>query len=326
MSALTSIQWTDRTWNPVRGCSVVSPGCVNCYAMKQAHRFGGTPDRPGPYAGLTKQTGAGPQWTGIVRLASERVLMEPYTWRKPQRIFVNSMSDLFHEALTNEQIAEVFHVMHGEASTVAAPEHTYQILTKRPARMLAWFEWLREYNGDDPTILALAVYLRLQGPHSRVWLGVSCEDQKRADERIPLLLQVPAAVRFISAEPLIGSIRFRETLGGDWLASGLSGERRGLDWVIVGGESGPGARACDRRWVYGVVDQCRQAGVPCFVKQLGSRSIIDGVERTAMTDQPAHLRTLDRKGGDPTEWPADLRVREFPTSPVDALLKRKVMR
>lgn len=338
MSAISKIEWTDRTWNPIRGCSVVSPGCVNCYAMKQAHRFSG----PGKaYEGLTKQTSAGPQWTGTVRLADARTLMAPYRWRTPSRIFVNSMSDLFHESLSNEDIAQVFHVMYGEASAVPAPAHTYQILTKRPKRMLEWFNWLRSYDGEDATIMALSVYLRMQGPHPRVWLGVSAEDQQRADERIPHLLQTPAAVRFVSAEPLLGPIDLRRHFGErrERVGNSINWRGSGVDWVIVGGESGAGARPCDVRWVRSIVEQCRAASVPVFVKQLGADvrdrndagflgdepdhwpeaiSFEDRVEhdldgtRDGYQGAPVRIHLRDRKGGKPAEWPEDLRVREFP--------------
>lgn len=305
MSAISKIQWCDRTWNPVRGCSIVSPGCHSCYAMKQAHRFSG-PGRA--YEGLTKQTKAGPQWTGVTRLGNERTLMEPYRWKTPCRIFVNSMSDLFHESLTNEQIADVFHVMYGEASTVPAPLHTFQVLTKRPERMADWFTWLLCYEGDDPTILALHVNLRMRGAHSRVWLGVSVEDRPRLS-RIDVLRRLPAAVKFLSVEPLL------EDLGDLDLTE--------IDWVIVGGESGPRARPCDLRWIRSIVEQCREAGVACFVKQLGSAPLDwsqaeptghfrTSPETGARQVQVTQPKLRDRKGGDPSEWPDDLRIREFP--------------
>jgi len=284
MSAISKIQWTDRTWNPVRGCSIVSPGCVNCYAMKQAHRFGG----PGKaYEGLTKQTSAGPQWTGRIRELTG-ALEEPFSWRKPTRVFVNSMSDLFHEGVDFNFIAAVWRAM------AQNQRHTFQILTKRPARMLEFTQWMA---GEDHISIA-------EWPRN-VWLGVSAEDQQRADERIPLLLQTPAAVRFVSAEPLLGQIDF--VTGGEvtevghinWLR-GLKGSDSAipaLDWIIVGGESGPRARVGDGAWIRSIVSQCQSAHVPVFVKQMGTRP---------------HLR--DRKGGDPSEWPEDLRVREFPAA------------
>jgi protein gp37 len=252
----TTIQWTDAVWNPVRGCTILSPGCTNCYAMRQAHRFSG---QGKPYEGLTRSRAKdGPVWTGDVRLVREHLAV-PLGWKNPKRIFVNSMSDLFHEGLTDDEICEVFEVM------ARTPQHTFQILTKRPERM--------------PAIAS-----RFNLPN--VWLGTSVEDQVRADERIPHLLATPAAIRFLSCEPLLGPLDLRP-----FLAHEPDGK-----WVIVGGESGPNARPFELDWGRSIVEQTRAAGVACFVKQLGSR-----------------VRMKDRKGGDPAEWPAELRVREWPS-------------
>ncbi len=320
MSAISNIEWTDRTWNPVRGCSIVSPGCINCYAMKFAHRFSG----PGkPYEGLTKQTSAGPQWTGKIRTVDD-ALTEPLKWRKPQRVFVNSMSDLFHEGVPDQFIDRVFAVM------AIARRHTFQVLTKRPARMRDYMlsrapkkaghvlppEWLHYLNDVvDAQDRNITTRFGERGtgrghwPMPNVWLGVSCEDQQRADERIPLLLETPAAVRFVSAEPLIGPIRFE--LEADSVGN--------IDWVIVGGESGPGARPCDVAWVRSIVDECAECLVPVFVKQLGAIPFTTNAAKAAplarvrKTDGNYWLTTADSKGGDPSEWPADLRVRQFPS-------------
>lgn len=334
MSATSSIEWTDRTWNPVRGCSVISPGCVNCYAMKQAHRFSG----PGKsYEGLTKLTSAGPQWTGVVRTV-EGALLEPLSWRKPQRIFVNSMSDLFHESVPDEFIDRVF------AAMALAPQHTFQVLTKRPERM-------REFMQDRVTNVADAVRampvkcaesfaislvtgLRLSEdeeprrmwPLRNVWLGVSCEDPQRADERIPLLLQTSAAVRFISAEPLIRLTALRRWLSaqcahpGEFCEDvGCTGEPAQVHWVIVGGESGPGARPCDLGWIRSIVQECKAAHVPVFVKQRGSSwydsERREGIRGSCVVPVDAPWRWVtqgNRKGGDIDEWPEDLRIRQFP--------------
>jgi protein gp37 len=216
----TSIEWTDVTWNPVRGCRRVSPGCEHCYAERVAHRFSGT---GGKYAGLTVVGNHGPRWAGQARFVPEK-LGEPLTWRKPRKVFVNSMSDLFHEDVTFEQIAAVFGVM------AACPQHTFQILTKRPDRAVAFFTWIAEAGaglqgevGETPTsgspngaACAMSASSNVLGPRGwvaacnapwplpNVWLGASCEDQPRADERVPLILQCPAAVHFVSAEPLLG--------------------------------------------------------------------------------------------------------------------------
>jgi len=326
--AATSIEWTDVSWNPARGCSLVSAGCTNCYAMKQAHRH----DYPGGhYEGLTKKREkGGPVWTGEARFIAEK-LGEPLRWGKPRRVFVNSMSDLFHEGLSFEQIAAVFGVM------AATPQHTYQILTKRPEHARAFFEWLAASPVSAHTFgshrgarwwavtagAAVQVAYSAERPPSwpwplpNVWLGVSVEDQATADERIPILLGLPAALRWISYEPALGPIDFTRiahrpegdtndpralvinALRGYFDAN--AGEQRALSWVVVGGESGPGARPFDLAWARSTIAQCREAGVPCFVKQIGSR--------------PEMWPVLDRKGGDLREWPEDLRVREFPEVP-----------
>ena len=332
MSANSSIEWTEKTWNPVRGCSIVSPGCHHCYAMKQAHRFSG-PGRA--YEGLTKQTKAGPQWTGVVRTVKD-ALLEPLSWRKPQRVFVNSMSDLFHEDVPDAFIDQVFAVM------ALAQQHTFQILTKRPARMR---EYVTSRGGSHRGVQIAAILMnvvsdkrtpQISWPSPNVWLGVSVEDQQRADERIPLLLQTPAAVRFISAEPLLGPVSIRLS-GGVPLKDGTrwSGTLPVLDWVIVGGESGPAARPFEPAWARAIVRECRAVNVPVFVKQLGAHIITrndDGWEgdtprswpmdtdyeedlhgfRDAYQGAPVRVRLTSRKGGDMAEWPEDLRVRQFP--------------
>jgi protein gp37 len=350
MSATTKIEWTDRTWNPVRGCSRVSPGCERCYAMGQAHRFSGVGK---PYEGLTTIRRGKVDWSGVARFIPKE-LGAPLRWRKPQRIFVNSMSDLFHSSLTNEEIAAVFGVM------AVARRHTFQVLTKRPERARDWFQWLESHALARHRSVDVAVqeqaYLLLRDrfplhpvkgtfkafpwPLTNLWLGVSIENQETADKRISLLLQTPAAVRFVSYEPALGPVTFAD----GWLGAstrcpdcglgvrvdedgccrtcGADAVRYGLDWVIIGGESGPGARPCALEWIERVVGQCRAAQVPCFVKQLGSYVVSE--QRACDTDEEAlrdfgfgsrwlwRAGTQDRKGGDPSEWPPELRVREFP--------------
>jgi protein gp37 len=345
------IAWCDETWNPVRGCSRVSAGCRNCYAERVAARFA----NPGqPYHGLAiggdtrlERTAAGatvsvyhpPRWTGEVRLVPE-LLDAPLRWRRRRRVFVNSMSDLFHERLRDEAIAAVFGVMS------AAPKHTFMVLTKRPERMRAFFAQ-RDTGGSfrgaaeraGALIPRVADEWKLTRPLPNVWLGVSVEDQASADARIPLLLDTPAAVRFVSYEPAIGPLDFSPPSlrgSGNWLghATQSRGMHDGLDWIIVGGESGPGARRCDVAWIRSTIEQCRAAKVPCFVKQLGrviedrNDSDFDGSSSRAWPAAPATnvsaswqgapLRVFlrDRKGADPAEWPEDLRVREFPNSPI----------
>jgi protein gp37 len=263
VSTNTAISWTDATWNPIRGCSRVSEGCRNCYAERVAGRFG-IPRRPDtyakrlPYQGLVRSTVDGPRWTGEVRFIEE-ALDQPLRWKKPRRIFVNSMSDLFHEKLTDEQIWRVFDVM-SHAGWLRG--HTFQVLTKRPERM-------RDFMLKVPGELAKSGGMKIPWPPPTVWLGVSVENQEAADERIPLLLETPAAVRFLSVEPLLAPVTFRWAKWEPWKDTGnnhLDGLRH-LDWVIVGGESGPGYREMPVKAFTDVADQCREAKVPLFVKQ-----------------------------------------------------------
>lgn len=231
----TTIEWADKVWNCVRGCAKLSEGCRNCYAMRMAHRFSG---KGQPYEGLTRLTSNGPAWTGRARFVPE-MLAAPLHWRKPARIFVNSMGDLFHDDITNEQITAVFGVM------AACPQHTFIVLTKRPERMLEWFKWAREMgdrytcnaeedrteegirwatasmcNGQATKALnwqsdSSHEHLSDRGigkwtwPLPNVWLGVSCENQATADFRIPLLFETPAAVRVLSIEPMLGPVDLR---------------------------------------------------------------------------------------------------------------------
>lgn len=252
MSDHTHIEWTDSTWNPITGCSVVSAGCKHCYAM----RLAGTRLRHHPSrAGLTRETSAGPVWTGEVRL-NEDWLDQPLHWKKPRRIFVCAHGDLFHEAVPDEWIDRMFAVM------ALARQHTFQVLTKRPGRAREWM-----LNGRSKDV---ALWHWKVGPDSprtwplgNVWLGVSVEDQATADERIPLLLQTPAAVRFVSAEPLLGPIGLARHF------PHVHGMRNDRFWVIAGGESGPNARPSHPDWFRSLRDQCQAASVPFFFKQWG---------------------------------------------------------
>jgi len=326
----TGIQWADATWNPLRGCSRVSEGCRNCYAEKVAARFSG----PGqPYEGLATRSPA--RWTGKVRLVEEH-LADPLRWTRPRRVFVNSMSDLFHERVPDEWIDRIFAVM------ALSPRHTFQVLTKRPERLNAY---LRCGIGLYSRVLAAAEPLREQFtelnqigisnpaalPLRNLWLGVSVEDQATADERIPLLLQTPAAVRFVSYEPALGPVDFGRALE---LSADLTPlfhvpPRDHVDWIIVGGESGPGARPFDVAWARSTIAQCRAAGVPVFCKQLGTNARDAdpcewrawrqlGVTRVDMLGpEDGRLLFRDRKGGDWSEWSEDLRVRGFPAGAGD---------
>jgi len=311
---VTTIGWTDKTWNPTRGCSRVSAGCESCYAERMAHRNMG-----GHYDGLTRMTSRGPTWTGEIRLVPE-MLDKPLRWRKPQRVFVDSMSDLFHEGVPDEYIDSVFQTM------AMARRHTFQILTKRPERMRAYLE-----SADERHILAIYGALqehggvarklvfsnldRLRGESVSTWplpnvhLGVSVENQETADERIPLLLQAHAAVRFLSVEPLLGQVDLSQYIKGPEVGSCArkwSAETReavaelakaawkvwGVQWVIVGSESGPRRRPMRIEWARSIVEQCAEAGVACFVKQISNAA--------------------DPKGEDPTHWPPGHWPRDFP--------------
>ena len=269
MAGKTTIEWATDSWNPVRGCAIVSKGCTNCYAMRQAHR---TNHPGGAYEGLTQLTKGGPVWTGHARTVPQ-LLDQPLRWRRPRRIFVNSMSDLFHDDVDVVFIASVL----GIAS--ACPQHTFQVLTKRPARMLEILqseEFLDAYESSQ----AMHTHAEIPWPPPNVWLGVSVEDQATADERIPLLLQTPAAVRWISAEPLLGPISFEgcwvpyknPAIHVNWLEA--------INWVVVGGESGPGARPMHPDWARLLRDQCAAVGTAFFFKQWGAWAPIDYVSAT----------------------------------------------
>ncbi len=411
---MSKIEWTEKTWNPVIGCTPVSPGCLNCYAARMALRMQANPATPAYHPRERAERGGGPgdarlegvwcrcggevwyqdmwtrgkaskelRWeafcrdcktcdcngysslramkqespafwgdhktiriaevrnghpvfTGEVRCLEER-LADPLRWRKPSMIFVNSMSDLFHESVPFAFIDKVFAVM------ALCPKHTFQVLTKRPERMAEylarpWAEdgdrWLQAV-GPLPANCLDWPMSDIRYPLPNVWLGTSVENQKAADERIPHLIKCPAAVRFLSVEPLLGPVDLSQYL---WAMDGARrhGRLNALHWVIVGGESGPGARPCDVGWIESVVKQCADAEVPCFVKQLGARIRIpndshsrwprEGDGLIYPVDQPGwsyqgelhEVQLNDRKGGDPLEWPEALRVREMPALGVTA--------
>jgi len=331
---MSDIEWTGRTWNPMAGCTPVvtrdasgkrhPSGCDHCYATGQVRRFAAVYDRPttikigADRPGLTfvptdadgKSLRKGAKWTGAVWLLPH-MLDVPLSRPKPTTYFVNSVADVFHESVVGceegrQFVAALFGAM------AACPQHTFQILTKRPERAREWFAWLSSVCTDHPRLLFQ--YLddlawersdiaipqlqgctekRVEWPLSNVWIGASVSTQADADQRIPALLEVPAVVRFISAEPLLGPI--------DLVRSGLIDI---ADWFIAGGESGPKARPCEIAWLRSIVRQCQDAGVPCFVKQVGARPVFEpGAEPRAMSDA---------KGGDMSEWPEDLRVRQMP--------------
>lgn len=268
MSGASKIEWTDATWNPIVGCSIVSPGCKNCYAMRDAWRKHHSPAIP-HYRDLTKSVKGNAVWTGKLALAPDHILTAPLHWKKPRRIFVNSMGDLFHEDAPDEWIDKVFAVM------ALSPQHTFQVLTKRAERMRKYFAEGRERMH---TRWLLKGSIPDDFPLPNVWLGVSAERQQEADERIPHLLATPAAIRFVSAEPLLGPIdlgdrlRFWHEIDCDLSenqARNLVPKAR-LDWVIVGGESGASARPMHPLWADEIREQCSRVGVPFFFKQWGS--------------------------------------------------------
>lgn len=230
MAQGSKIEWTDVTWNPVAGCTILSAGCSNCYAMRMAARLEamGSPK----YRGLTRKSGGRAVWTGKVNL-DHRVLTAPYKWRKPRKVFVNSMSDLFHESVPDEFILRVWTVM------TETPQHTYQILTKRPDRMRA----------------VLASHLFRSTPN--IWIGTSVEDSAVL-ARLDDLRLIPGFTRFVSFEPLIGSVR--------------AADLKGVHWAIVGGESGPRSRPMEARWVDEIEKLCRASGTAFFFKQWGGKN------------------------------------------------------
>lgn len=303
MADKTGIEWTSThhpdgtvtpgaTWNPVRGCSRVSTACENCYAEGVANRFKGAGL---PYEGLIAKGG---QWNGKITLVPE-ILDQPLRWQRPRKIFVNSMSDLFHDNVPTDFIDKVFAVMS------LAHWHTFQILTKRPQRM---YEYLSDPCVYDRIRLAshipvkasvLEKYKAPAWPLPNVWLGVSVENQETYDERVSFLEQTPAAVRMLSMEPLLGPVNLNLAQcqnGHGWVTPILVNsdkdmgcptcktyvtscgpsnrpghflKRRGIDWVIVGGESGKGARPMHPAWALSLHDQCKAAGIPFFFKQWG---------------------------------------------------------
>lgn len=274
MSRKSGISWTKSTWNPMVGCSLVSPGCTNCYAMVQAHSIAAQGGKAGKkYDGLTKIAANGqPVWNGTVRMADEWAIDQPKRWTDPRLIFVNSMSDWAHEGLSRDDVFRVLDVM------MEADQHTYQLLTKRADRMLELTEAYRAARGIDR--------------FRHLWFGVTVEDQRRADERMPLLAQVQAEVRFLSGEPLLGPLDL----------SGLPE----VEWVIVGGESidtgrrlaGDRARSFDVAWARALLKYCRERGIAFHFKQLGENPV--GADR------------VTPKGDELEEAPADLQVREYP--------------
>lgn len=302
MSDNTKIEWTDATWNPITGCSVVSAGCKNCYAMKLAGtRLKHHPSR----AGLTINTSNGPVWNGEVRFNRDW-LDQPIKWKRPRMIFVCAHGDLFHESVPDEWVDRVFAVM------ALCPQHTFQVLTKRPERM-------REYMGDlhpgSKRVLAIrqatSPLMAIAGnpsfaihfPLPNVWLGVSVENQEAADERIPLLLDTPAAIRWISAEPLLGPVDISNWIDPDYFTGCADDGIKGLHWVVAGGESGLNARPMHPDWARLLRNQCNEAGVAFHFKQWGEWKTDESVPLIECVGKKAAGRILDGRTWD--EYPAE---------------------
>lgn len=347
----TDIEWTDETWNPVVGCTPVSPGCLNCYAAKMAIRLEGMSksgygprrldsggrdvtglpgleDESDKIVRIAEVRGGRAVFSGDVRMMADR-LTEPMGWKKPRMVFVNSMSDLFHEDVPFWFIDRVWAMM------AMTPRHTYQILTKRPERMEKYFQshFTRhkmaaaalEFGGVPGTGInqnnCAADICNSKFPLPNVWLGTSVESQDQI-KRVWHVLKTPAAVRFVSAEPLLGPLDFNaiEAFCSTWRKGLTIGTY--LDWVIVGGESGPKSRPCEVRWIRDIVRDCKKSLVPVFVKQMGAKPMdcagcySAGVwpwmqdPTDAYSLEQIHLN--DRKGGTMGEWPEEFQVREFP--------------
>jgi protein gp37 len=310
------ISWTEWTWNWVAGCSLESPGCTNCYAMGQANRIIAQHGAASHYAGTVQTVNRKAVWTGKIALAPDHILYKPLRWQSPRIIFTNSMSDPFHEKMPLEWIATMFAII------AITPHHIYQVLTKRARHMreqmvgsdfleitpmstrvadalLAMWPDIERLGipryaafKTEASIASLAALIRKEDPSvwplKNVWFGVSAEDQQRANDRVRYLLETPAAIRFVSAEPLLGPIDFerlertrRQGYGAGYLDA-LRGWTRGsghghrefdapakLDWIIVGGESGPDARPMHREWARSIRNQCRETGVAFHFKQWG---------------------------------------------------------
>ena len=310
----TKISWTDFSWSPVTGCSPVGAGCDHCWANSlhsmrhKAHLNG---KKMAAQYGVPFST---------IQLHPSR-LEDPFGLRESSKIATCLGGDLFHEEIQNEFIAAVF------AIAAACPHLTFQMLTKRPGRMVEWFKWVGSrsqmlmhesaklymgYKNKKRPAINTSVW-----PLPNVWMGVSVWDQKSADEFIPILLNTPAVIRWVSYEPALGPIDLDSEAADGLHALGCcerncSCGNRGIDWIVAGGESGKNARPCDVAWIRSIVDQCKDAEVPVFVKQMGNYTT--RVDPTDDVRGPVTKRILwqKRAGADPAEWPADLQVRQFP--------------
>lgn len=290
MGDITGISWTDSTFNPWVGCTKVSPGCQFCYAEALNKRFG--KDVWGTGKARERTTAA--NWR------------KPILWNKQaaaagvrRKVFCASMADWLDPEVPISWLADLLSLIN------ATPMLDWQLLTKRPE---LWHERLTAvatevgtspYADSNPEFLAQD-WLAGNAP-ANVWIGTTVEDQKRADERVPALLAIPARVRFLSCEPLLEAVDLQAQLGGAQESRGVPNGWHGIDWIIIGGESGPNARPFDLAWARSIVKQCKEAGVAVWVKQMGDKPI-----------DRAGVRFAAHHGADPSEWPEDLRVQEFP--------------
>ena len=302
MSDKSGIAWTNATWNPVTGCTKVSAGCKNCYAEREWPRLAAN-KRSVSYFGRA--------FTDVAY--HEDRLDQPLRWSKARMIFVNSMSDLFHEDVPDKLIDKVFAVM------ALAEKHTFQVLTKRPERMRDYLNTKNRINRIGDVAMPQVSpnnYGVLEWPIPNIWLGVSVEDQDAADSRIPLLLETPAAVRWVSAEPLLERVELGFAM--PWRLRGAAFNHT-LDWVVCGGESGPHARPMHIDWVDKLKWDCKKAGVPFFMKQLGAAFVDEkngiagaGLKVDADVACMVSKRLKNRSGADMDEWPEYLKNREWP--------------
>lgn len=304
MSEQTTIEWATHSWNPWEGCTKVSPGCANCYAEARNKRFSGGANwgKGKPRRRTSPATWRNPlKWNREAEMSEAMSAHEPneepiFTHTRP-RIFP-SLCDWLDDEVPIEWLADFLKLIHD------TPNLNWLLLTKRPENFTRRVGSLLStmFLRDDWRLL----WVEGKQAPANVWIGTSVEDQKRADERIPELLKIPAKVRFLSVEPLLGDVDLAYTC---FNGADSFGSMPGIHWVIVGGESGPGARPCNVAWIRSIVGQCKAAGVPCFVKQLGSQPRCQNI----IGEPPwGELNLKHKKGGDMTEWPEDLRVREFP--------------
>ncbi|MEA5619941.1 DUF5131 family protein [Cronbergia sp. UHCC 0137] len=325
MSKDSNIEWTGHTWPIVTGCDFAGEGCPNCYALKDSWRLSHNPNSKisEPYKDTVIKAANGKlQWSGVVKVHIDR-LNWVLKWKKPAKIFVCNMADLFHEKVPDDFIDLAFAYM------AIAQRHTFQILTKRPERMQSYMRNCKQRIRRAAVDLGRELKLpyetyepyetcEFEWPLPNGWLGVSVENQKAADTRIPILVETPAKVKFLSCEPLLEELDLSEFLNIDYYVSAMetpcgTGIKyyNAIDWIIAGGESGPNARVCHVEHLRSLVQDCQSAEIPIFIKQLGTKPMLNN-QPYKISDSEALRR--NRKGGILTEFPEDLQLREFPTN------------